>query len=70
MSNFQIGDIVKGYRLQGTKGLIGIITEFNPHVSFAGALNYKVEWLNPRVGDPRWSQTYGYFGAANLRKVE
>jgi hypothetical protein len=66
MSNFQIGDIVKGYRLQGTKGLIGVITELNPHVRF----NYKVEWLNPRVGDSRWGQTYGYFGAVNLRKVE
>ena len=66
MTEFNVGDIVKPHRLQGAKGLIGIITEFNPNVVFS----YRVEWLNPRIGHSRWGHTYGYFNISNLRKVE
>ena len=69
MTEFNVGDIVKSYRLQGEKGLVGIVTEDNSHLGIA-SICYKVEWLNPRIGHSRWGHTYGYFGAANLRKAQ
>jgi hypothetical protein len=69
MTEFNVGDIVKSYRIQNCKGLVGIVVSIDPSLTFP----IKVEWLNPhnpRLNYRRRAEYVGHFCAANLRKVE
>jgi hypothetical protein len=70
MTEFNVGDIVKSYRIQNCKGLVGIVVSVDPSSTFAPI---KVEWLNPhnpRLNYLRRAEYEGHFCAANLRKVQ
>ncbi len=60
---FQIGDIVKTYKIRGTARFIGIIVRILDEQQ--SAYPYEVRWLNPTVKE----SPIAYFKSEHLRKV-
>ena len=59
--SFQIGDLVKSYKIKGTKGYVGVITKIDENSSFP----YHVRWVN----EEKNSQYDHQLKAEQLRKV-
>lgn len=60
---FQVGDIVKTYKIRGTARFLGVIVRIlDEKVS---AYQYEVQWLNPTEREAR----VAYFKSEQLRKV-
>lgn len=59
---FKVGDLVKTYRIVGTSGYIGVITQINENQIFS----HTVRWINVEKSSQLFDPV---FKAEQLRKV-